>query len=464
MGYRWLLLVLVLGRAAGDCCATPATPCHTDADHAYVGGNLYNDTSGKPVPNHTSGGAAACCAMCQETPSCVFWTLNPPGCNNNISAGCCFLKSDKAWGGRQFAWQQISGSVRPLPPIPSPYPPPAPAPAFSPHNITTWHIVWTGGQSNALGTNSQYEGFPRWNTTRRIQQFCATDHPGGYGVKPGGCKYGTFAPAGFPHGGGLWGEQNVGFSKTFANLLLETLPADHGVVTLNTAIGGTGFIDGRWSVPGGGSGSGCLALNSVSALEKLKEMLPAALGGTYHFSTMLWHQGETDAGGHQPFQASYCQYLQDDMGAFIDYARANFPGATAGTPFLDGGMLPYWVDKVNGTEGVMSAIYAVNTSRPCTGTADSRIFPDFFPGTNHSPVPECANHAQGCQPAGDPQFRSGSTHDVIHFNATMATMMGHQYWAAYQRALVVTTPVASARTAACNKGGEAAALAVTCTK
>jgi hypothetical protein len=449
-----LLLAIALSHVAGDCCATPTSLCHTDADHVYIGGDLYNDTTGKPMPNHTSGGATACCAMCQETASCVFWTLNPCGCNdgNGTSAGCCFLKTDEAWAGRKFGWQSIAGSVRPLPPIPSPGSYPPPSPDFSPLNITTWHVVWTGGQSNALGTNSQSKGYPRWNTTRRIQMFCAADHPGEAGeVKPGQCKYGTFAPAGFPHGGGLWGEANVGFSKTFANLLLATLPADHGIVTVNTAIGGTGFIDGRWAVPNGGSGSGCLTQNSVTAVKKLQEMLPGALGGTYHFSTMLWHQGEQDAGDHPPFHDSYCHYLQDDMGALIDHLRANFPGATAGTPFLDGGMLPYWVDKINGTEGVMSAIYAVNTSRPCTGTADSRIFPDFFPGTK--------------TPAGDPHFRSGSTGDVIHFNATMATVMGHQYWAAYQRALMVTTPVASARTAACNKGGdESVAPVVTCTK
>ena len=101
-------------------------------------------------------------------------------------------------------------------------------------------------------------------------------------------------------------------------------------------------------------------------------------------------------------------------------------------------MLPYWVDAVNGTEGVMSAIYAHNTSLPFTGTVDSRMFPDFFPGTR--------------TPAGGPGHRSRVTGDVIHFNATMATMMGHPYWAAYQRALKVQTPVASAKTAACPKG------------
>lgn len=470
-----ILSLLPLGSTAAD-----VAMCHTDLDRAYRGAYLYNDTKNNPLPNRTSGGATACCEMCQETAGCVFWTVDTCGCKNDISAGCCWLMSDElnfTGAGRTFGWCVTSGSVRPLPPVPPPQPYPPSAPPFAPQNITTWHVVWTGGQSNSVGTNTQgYHPSINYPTTRRIQMFCAADHPGMPGeVKPGPCKFGDFAPAGFPHmDSTLWGEKGVGFSKTFANLLLESLPEDHGVVVLNTGVGGTGFIDGRWDVPGGGSGSGCLTLNSVLAVEKLHEMLPAALGGTYHFSAMLWHQGEQDAGDNGSFQASYCHYLQNDLGPLVDHLRASFPGATAGTPFIDGGMLPYWVNKDDPrnmtskgkVEGVESAIYAINTSRPCTGTADSHIFPDFFPGTNHSPVPECTNHTPGCQPAGDPLARSGTSHDVIHFNATMASMMGHQYWAAYQRALGVSTVVPSAKTAAC-KGSEAAApvpaVSVTCT-
>jgi hypothetical protein len=98
-------------------------------------------------------------------------------------------------------------------------------------------------------------------------------------------------------------------------------------------------------------------------------------------------------------------------------------------------MLPYWVDAVNGTAGVETALAALNTSRPCTGTANSRIFSDFM--------------ADGKTPNGEPGHRSGITGDVIHFNATQAVLMGHQYYAAYQRALKVETVVPSAETAAC---------------
>merc|ERR1711865_392357 len=90
-------------------------------------------------------------------------------------------------------------------------------------NASTWHIIWTGGQSNSVGTNSQKTGYPMWPTSPRIMNFCSY----------GNCK-GTFKPATVP----LYNEYNVGFSQTFANLLLPTLPDDHGIILLNTGVGG----------------------------------------------------------------------------------------------------------------------------------------------------------------------------------------------------------------------------------
>jgi hypothetical protein len=134
-------------------------------------------------------------------------------------------------------------------------------------NSTVWHLVWTGGQSNSVGTNSQKSGYPTWPTTDRIQSF--------------NWRQGTFKPAAVP----LSGESNVGFSQTFANLLLPTLPEGHGIVVMNTGVGGTGFSDGRWVVP-----NGDLTKNSIAQVDKLATLLPTALGGTYVFHAMLWHQ------------------------------------------------------------------------------------------------------------------------------------------------------------------------------
>ena len=263
----------------------------------------------------------------------------------------------------------------------------------------------------------------------------------------------------------LFNEDNVGFSQTFANLLLQSLPEDQGIVLINTGVGGTGFHDGNWVAP-----TGRLLLQSLTAFKVLVASLPT-LAGTAPFKvhSLLWHQGECDAGdnrgfgvgppplavgGHahattppppflpqqppttqQIFQADYCQYLAGDLSPLIDFVRANFPGAAPTTPFIDGGLLPYWVDKVNGTEGVMDAIYALNTSRACTGTADSRVFPDYKP--------------DGITPNGDPAYRSGASGLVIHFDATQAFFLGFQYYQALLRAMALTLPVPSDRTNAC---------------
>ena len=42
----------------------------------------------------------------------------------------------------------------------------------TPPSDITWHIVWTGGQSNSVGTNSQTSGFPTWPTNPLVQMYC----------------------------------------------------------------------------------------------------------------------------------------------------------------------------------------------------------------------------------------------------------------------------------------------------
>ena len=182
--------------------------------------------------------------------------------------------------------------------------------------VTNWHLVWTGGQSNSVGTNSQKGGYPTWATTARIQNFCSY----------GNCK-GTFKPAAVP----LYNELNVGFSQTFANLLLPTLPADHGIVLLNTGVGGTGFSDGNWVVP-----NGRLTVRAIAAVEALKANLTSALGGEYSFHTMLWHQGEEDAADNRDhFSASYCHCkdlctLSTRPCSFSSNPRPALPGPSLG--------------------------------------------------------------------------------------------------------------------------------------
>lgn len=315
-------------------------------------------------------------------------------------------------------------------------------------NVTVWNVVWVGGQSNSVATNSQTSGYPTWPEDPRIQMYCGTGNR---------CTNNTFATAAVP----IYNELNVGFSLTYANLLLETLPPNEGVILVNTGVGGTGFLcDNEWIVP-----NGPLATRSVAVVQALNAALPAALGGAFHMHSFLWHQLECDGGDNRNgYSADYCTYLMPDLSALIDFFRKSFPNATNSTPFIAGGGLPYWVENVpkNSAANVSAAIVALNTSRVCTGTASSSIFPAFNPdGT----------------PAGDPKYRSGASGmvrhlqcaptcfmsvtrppltsrsapllQVIHFDATQQFFFGFEYWNAYRRALQVTSVVPSAVTAAC---------------
>ena len=125
-----------------------------------------------------------------------------------------------------------------------------------------------------------------------------------------------------------------------------------------------------------------------------------------------------------------------DLSNLIDFLRAGFPGATNSTPFVDGGLLPYWVENVpGGTGGVPAALAALNTSRACTATADNSAFAPFKP--------------DGKTPNGDPNYRSGVSGMVIHYDATQNIFLGGQYWDAYLRATALTAVVPSQQTQNC---------------
>ena len=290
-------------------------------------------------------------------------------------------------------------------------------------NVTLWHVVWVGGQSNSVGTNSQLSGnYPTWPTTPLIQNYCWNNK------RVASCPNGTFTSAQVP----LFNEANVGFSQTFSNLLLQTLPVGHGVIIVNTGVGGTGFEDGDWTPP-----NGSLVVQSVNAMQQLANQVSLQLGGDFKLDVLLWHQGEEDAGDNRVnYHSDYCTYLINDLSALIDYLRLQFPKASPSTPFVDGQLLPYWIDNVvNGTGDVPHAITSLNTSRACTATANSRIFADFKPDK--------------ITPNGDPKYRSGASGDVIHFDATQQFFFGFEYWSAYLRSTSLTSVVPSSQTQQC---------------
>ena len=73
-------------------------------------------------------------------------------------------------------------------------------------------------------------------------------------------------------------------------------------VLVNTGVGGTGFHAHEWNAP-----DGPLAVQSVKVVNALAAAFPTALGGNYSFHSMLWHQGEQDAGDNgDSYHADYC--------------------------------------------------------------------------------------------------------------------------------------------------------------
>jgi hypothetical protein len=82
--------------------------------------------------------------------------------------------------------------------------------------------------------------------------------------------------------------------RSFANLLLQTLPPNHGIILVNTGVGGTGFHDGRWVAP-----DGPLAVQCVTVVQALFNDFPALGGTNLSLHSMLWHQGEEDAGDNR---------------------------------------------------------------------------------------------------------------------------------------------------------------------
>ena len=160
-----------------------------------------------------------------------------------------------------------------------------------------------------------------------------------------GCTAGTFAPAEVP----VYGELNVGFSHTFANLLLPTLPRGHGIVLVNTGKGGSSFHSGDWTAPDGG-----LTMLSVSVVRKLATALPKTLGGSLTLDAMLWHQGEGDASDNVDAYYADCDTYLDELSGLVSHLSSEFDGASASTPFVNGGLLPYWSAPNGRRESLLS--------------------------------------------------------------------------------------------------------------
>ena len=120
----------------------------------------------------------------------------------------------------------------------------------------------------------------------------------------------------------------IGFAMTFAKLYKEKyLKEGRKVLLIPTGHGGTGFIDNHWN-PGDD-----LYEDALMRVNYVFDKYPKS-----ELKGILWQQGEKDVN-----QKS--DHFRADLDTMIVEIREDIKVADLSTPFLMGGMVPYWVDQ-----------------------------------------------------------------------------------------------------------------------
>ncbi|MEZ0492013.1 sialate O-acetylesterase [Kineococcus sp. TBRC 1896] len=217
-------------------------------------------------------------------------------------------------------------------------------------------LVVVLGQSNAAGSNTDFDPEGADAFDPRVEVFAATGPDGGRIVP---AREPFWPLLGHPPGG-------VGPGGPFAALLLPTLPADRRVLVVPAAVGGTGFhahtsYPGVWKVGLERADTPNLFARAVAHVRAAL----AAAGPDSRVRVVLWHQGETD-GGHGRSEAEYAADLDELVAAF----RAQVPTAQD-VPFLLGGMAPERIAAYPNHAGVAAAHAATPGRVPGTAFAPS---------------------------------------------------------------------------------------------
>jgi hypothetical protein len=229
-----------------------------------------------------------------------------------------------------------------------------------------YEIVLVMGQSNASGTNSDFDPDGLDARDPRIMTFPGT-----------GDGAGTIIPAreplapigGHPPGG-------MGPGGPFAALLLKTLNAGRRILIVPATMGGTGF---RQHGTYAGVWKAGLELNGAPnllamAIDHLREALASAGPGS-RVAAALWQQGEADGGRSEADYAA-------DLDELIATIRGEVPEAF-GAPFLVGGLPRERVRAYPDHAGVDNALRKTPTRIANTGYAEPPPFGHVNDETTH---------------------------------------------------------------------------------
>ena len=216
------------------------------------------------------------------------------------------------------------------------------------------HLVLVLGQSNANGSNTDYEPDGLDARDERIETFPGSGPDAGRIVH----AREPLAPIGGHPPGGL------GPGGPFAACLLDTIPADDRILVVPVTMGSTGMRShggyaGVWKVdfvkPG--------APNLFDATITHTRAALAAAGPSATIDAIVWHQGETDGGRSEEDYAA-------DLDELIITLRERLPEA-AEAPFLVGQLPAERREAYPDHQGVADALRNTPQRVQNTGYADA---------------------------------------------------------------------------------------------
>lgn len=251
-------------------------------------------------------------------------------------------------------------------------------------NAGRYHLVLVMGQSNANGSNTDYEPDGLDVRDPRIHTF-----PGsGPDIRRIVPAREPLAPiGGHPPGG-------MGPGGPFAARLLPSLPAQDRVLIVPITMGGTGMrrhtsYPGVWKV-------GFVKRGALNLFDKTIDHAHCALqaaGPDATIDAVIWHQGETDGGRAEDEYAA-------DLDQLITSLRQQLPQA-ANAPFLVGQLPEERRRAYPDHQGVADAL---------------RHTPERVPNTGYAEAPP-----------------SGHVNDeTTHLTAAGQRILGANYFRAYQ--------------------------------
>ena len=181
--------------------------------------------------------------------------------------------------------------------------------------------------------------------------------------------------------------ERIGFALTFAKLYQKATKNKHKILLIPCGMDNTGFEGDGWNK------GNFLYVDAVERANYVFQHYPKS-----SLIAILWHQGEKDA--------NYKKY-QNALDTFIVQIRSDIKAANQNTPFILGGMVPYWTDLKESRKKQQVCIRNTTKRLPNIGYAD----------------PYLPTRIQ----------KQDNNQDTVHFNAAGQREMAKRYFEAYKQ-------------------------------